>query len=89
MVMNNLFISHLNIICTPIKPMKTFVCSRCEDLIANNADQCSREPCQEATAKPCDIFAFDMKNALSRIFKDLNSSALFHFYVCFSLCFFR
>ena len=81
--------SYLNITCAPMKPMKAFVCPRCEDLIANRADQCNREQCQEATAKPYEFLIFNVKDALARLFKGLNSSAVFNFDVCLDLCFCR
>ena len=53
--------SYLNKTCASMKPMKAFVCHSCEDLIANSADQCNREQCQEATAKPYEFLIFDVK----------------------------
>ena len=49
--------SYLTKTCAPMKPMRAFVRPSCEDLIANSAaDQCSREQCQEATAKSYEFF---------------------------------
>ena len=82
--------SYLNKACARMKPMKAFVCPNCEDLIANSAEQCNREQCQEATAKPDEfLFFLDVKNAISRLFKGLNSLAVFNFHVCFNFCFCR
>ena len=77
--------SYLNKTCAIMKPMKSFVCPSCEDLIANSADQCSRE-LSRSNCKNCKtilIFVFYVKDALARLFKGLNSSAVFNFHVLF------